>query len=70
MDEMKIKSKIFTGILSKMISKNLKNKIGIDCDITIGEILVKNDGNKTSVKISIEGCVETSKISSIVSKFL
>lgn len=70
MDEMKIKSKIFTGILSKVISKNLKSKMGVDCNVTIDEILLKNDGNKTSVKISIEGCVETSKISEIVSKFL
>ena len=70
MDEMKIKSKIFTGILSKIVSKNLKSKIGIDCDVKIDELLLKNVGNKTSVKISIEGCVETSKISEIINKFL
>ncbi len=70
MDEMKIKSKIFTGVLSKIISKSVKNFIGTDCKISIEEIQLKNDGNNTSIKIDIEGCVSTSKIPEIIDKIM
>ena len=33
MDEMKVQSKLLRGIISKIISKNVKKKIGSDCDI-------------------------------------
>lgn len=70
MDEMKIRSKIFTGMLSKIISKNLKKQTNIDCDINIGEILLKNDGNIISIKIDIEGSVKTTEFSEIFNKFI
>lgn len=70
MDEMKIQSKIFTGIISRIISKNLKKTIGIDCSIKINEILLQNDGNKTNIKLNIEGNIETTEVQKIVKKFI
>lgn len=68
MDEMKIQSKLLRGIISKIISKNVKKKIGLDCDILIDGFSFVNDGNKTMVKMNIGVGIETSKIPEILNK--
>lgn len=68
MDEMKLQSKLLRGIISKIISKNVKKKIGSDCDILIDEFSFVNDGNKTIVKLNIGVGIETSKIPEILNK--
>ena len=68
MDEMKVQSKLLRGIISKIISKNVKKKIGSDCDISINELSFVNDGNKTMVKLNIEAAIETSRIPEILNK--
>lgn len=68
MDEMKVQSKLLRGIISKIISKNVKKKIGSDCDISINEFSFVNDGNKTMVKLDIGIGIETYKIPEILSK--
>ena len=68
MDGMKIQSKLLRGIISKIISKNVKKKIGSDCDILINEFSFVNDGNKTMLKLDIEIGIETSKIPEILNK--
>ena len=68
MDEMKVQSKLLRGIISKIISKNMKKKIGSDCDISINEFSFVNDGNKTMVKLNIEAGIETSRIPEILNK--
>ena len=68
MDEMKVQSKLLRGIISKIISKNVKKKIGSDCDISINELSFVNDGNKTMVKLNIEAGIETSRIPEILNK--
>lgn len=68
MDGMKIQSKLLRGIISKIISKNVKKKIGSDCDISINEFSFVNDGNKTMLKLDIEIGIETSKIPEILNK--
>ena len=68
MDEMKVQSKLLRGIISKIISKNVKKKIGSDCDISINELSFVNDGNKTMVKLNIEAGIEASRIPEILNK--
>lgn len=68
MDEMKIQSKLLRGIISKIVSKNVKKKIGSDCDILINEFSFVNDGNKTMIKLNIVAGIETSKIPEILNK--
>ena len=68
MDEMKVQSKLLRGIISKIISKNVKKKIGSYCDISINEFSFVNDGNKTMVKLNIEAGIETSRIPEILNK--
>lgn len=68
MDEMKIQSKLLRGIISQIISKNVKKKIGSDCDISINEFSFVNDGNKTMIKLNIVAGIETSKIPEILNK--
>lgn len=69
MDNMKIQSKLLREIISKIISKNVKKKIGTECDISINEISFVNDGNKTTIKLNIEAEIETSKIPEFLNKF-
>lgn len=69
MDEMKIQSKFLTGLFSKIITKNVKKKIGVDCDVLINGIVFKNDGNKTTIKLNIEAGIETSKVPEVLNKF-
>ena len=68
MDEMKVQSKILRGIISKIISKNVKKEIGSDCDISINEFSFVNNGNKIMVKLNIEAGIETSRIPEILNK--
>lgn len=68
MDEMKIQSKFLTGLISKIITKNVKKQLGTDCNVSINEITFKNDGSKTTVKLNIEAGIETSKIPEILNK--
>lgn len=68
MDEMKIQSRLLRGIISKIISKNVKKKIGSDCDILINEFSFVNDENKTMIKLNIVAGIETSKIPEILNK--
>lgn len=68
MDEMKVQSKLLRGIISKIISKNVKKKIGSDCDISINEFSFVNNGNKTMVKLNIEAGIDTSRIPEILNK--
>lgn len=68
MDEMKVQSKLLRGIVSKIISKNVKKKIGSDCDISINEFSFVNDGYKTMIKLNIVAGIETSKIPEILNK--
>lgn len=69
MDEMIIESKILRGIISKIISKNIKKKIGTDCSISVNSLCITNDGNKTSATISITADIETAQIPKILYKF-
>nr|DAF99902.1 MAG TPA: hypothetical protein [Siphoviridae sp. ctJT77] len=68
MDEMKVQSKLLRGIISKIISKSVKKKIGLDCDVSINEFSLVNDGSKTMVKLNIGVGIETSKIPEILNK--
>ena len=68
MDEMKVQSKLLRGIISKIISNNVKKKIGSDCDISINEFSFVNNGNKAMVKLNIEARIETSRIPEILNK--
>lgn len=55
MDEMKIKSTFITGIISKLIRKVVKKKVGCDVNIHINELTADtNDNGKTHIHLDID----------------
>lgn len=71
MDEMKIESRFLTGIISKVLSKILKKKLGLDADICIRRVNFKRTENGTLwVKLEAEGFVDEKSVESIVEEFL
>lgn len=55
MDEMKIKSAFMTGLISKVLGKMLKKKLGVDIVIDLNEIsIVSIDNGKIHAHISTD----------------
>ena len=54
MDEMKIKSAFMTGLISKVLKKMLKRKLGVDIDICLNEVSVSVVDGKTHAHIDAD----------------
>lgn len=54
MDEMKIKSKFLTGIISKLLGRKLKKKLGCDIDIRLNEIGLTCDDGKVHAHLDLD----------------
>ena len=60
MDGMKISSAFLTGIISKILAKTLKKKLGLEIDIQLNEIKVTYDENG-KIHASINADADMSK---------
>lgn len=58
MDELKIKSKLLTNIVSKIIRSTVKKRLGYDIDIQIHELTATINDGKAHVYINAEGDVD------------
>lgn len=58
MDELKIKSKLLTNIVSKIIRSTVKKKLGYDIDIQLHELTATINDGKAHVYINAEGDVD------------
>lgn len=58
MDELKIKSKLLTNIVSKIIRSAVKKKLGYDIDIQLHELTATINDRKAHVYINAEGDVD------------
>lgn len=54
MDEMKIKSKFLTGIISKLLRRTLSKKLGGDIDIRVNEVGFTCDDGKVHVHLDLD----------------
>lgn len=54
MDEMKITSKFTTGLLSKVLTRLLKRKLGCGIDICLNSITVSIVDGKTHAHLDVE----------------
>lgn len=57
MDELKIKSKLITGLVSRVVSGTIKKKLGYTVDLTINEILVTISDDVAHMHIDADGNV-------------
>lgn len=58
MDELKIKSKLLTNIVSKIIRFTVKKKLGYDIDIQLHELTATINDGKAHIYINAEGDVD------------
>lgn len=61
MDELKIKSKLLTNIVSKIIRSAVKKKLGYDIDIQLHEFTATINDEKAHVYINAEGDVDVNE---------
>lgn len=54
MDEMKVTSKFMTGLISKVLTKMLKRKLGCDITICLNEIKVSVVDGKTHAHLDAD----------------
>lgn len=54
MDEMKIKSKFLTGIISKLLRRTVSKKLGDDVDIRVNEIGFNCDDGRVHVHLDLD----------------
>lgn len=66
MDEMNIVSKFTTSIVSKIVTKILKNKLGYDASIKLNEIRVKIDNEQAHIHLDAEVDIDKSELTRII----
>lgn len=66
MDEMKITSKFLTGIISKLLGRTLRKKLGYDIDIQLNEIRVTCEDGKTHAHLDLDCTAEKEVLTKIL----
>ena len=66
MDEMKIKSGLMTGIVSKLIKRSIKKHLGCEMDITIQDLSLLSNDEKTHIHISVDGMMTKDEIKKLL----
>lgn len=62
MDEMKIQSALMTGLVSTLIRKTLRKKLGYDIDIQINNVKVSVSDGKASIHMDADAEIETNEL--------
>lgn len=57
MDEIKVKTSLFRGIISKILSKMIKKKFNVDLNLAFEDIHIKHDGEELKFMVSVQGRV-------------
>ena len=70
MDEMTIKSKLLTGIISGIIEKEIKKKFGYKVDIQIGGFEFSNNGENVVLAGEIGAVISTEELKKIINEHL
>lgn len=66
MDEMRIKSKFTTTLISKLLKMVLKKKLGYEIDIQLNEITATINDGKTNVHLDVDAVLEKDELSKII----
>lgn len=71
MDEMKIQSKLMRGILSRIITKELKKKLGCDVNIRIRSLSAATTiDNKARIHLDVDGEISTKDLDTLLSQVI
>lgn len=66
MDEMKIKSKFLTGIISRLLRRTLTKKLGSDVDLRVNEIGFTCDEGRVHVHLDLDCDAEKEVLAKIL----
>lgn len=70
MDEMTIKSKLLTGIISGIIEKEIKKKFGYELDIQIDGLSFSNNGESVVLTGVMGVVISTDELKKIINEHL
>ena len=70
MDEMKIKlsTKIMRGIVARLLSKLIRDKLGPDIDIGLGELEIKTVDNNICIHANVDAVLTKDEFINILKK--
>lgn len=66
MDEIKVKTSFFRGIISRIINNLIKKKLGADLNLSFEDIHIKHDGTDFRFAVSVQGRVDKEDIKHLV----
>lgn len=66
MDEMNIVSKFTTNMISKIITKFLKQKLGYDVIVKMNEIKLNIDDGQAHIHLNVDANIDKSELTRIV----
>lgn len=67
MDEMKITSKFMTNIVSKIITKVLKQKLGYNVDFKLNAIKINLDDEQAHIHLDVDADIDKDELTKIIS---
>lgn len=67
MDEMKITSKFTTNIVSKIITKILKQKLGYNAELKLNAIKINLDDEQAHVHLDVDAYISKEELLKIIS---
>lgn len=67
MDEMKITSKFMTNIVSKIITKVLKQKLGYNVDFKLNAIKINLDDEQAHIHLDVDADINKDELTKIIS---
>ena len=70
MDEMKIKTPLLTGLIAKVIKKQIYKNTGVRANIVINDISLTNKDGKTEVHLDVKATAVTEDITSFIEKHI
>jgi len=66
MDEMKIVSKFTTNIISKLVARMLRKKLGYEVDIQLNEVKTTVTDGKTHIHLDVDAELEKEELLKIL----
>lgn len=66
MDEMNIVSKFTTNMISKIVTKILKQKLGYNVEVKMNEIKISIDDGKAHIHLNVDAEIDNSELTRIV----
>lgn len=68
MDELKIKSKIMTGVISKLIRVAIRSKFGKNIDLKLNEVIANVSDGQVNIHLNADCRFEQSELTELLKR--